>query len=712
VPLVLTCTVIASCGARGATRVTADAPSLTCTPEVIVTGEPVSLTWTTGAGAAVTIDGGIGPVAGASTSVTPVASTTFRLTAIDADGSTLRAGCSVVITPALPAPVIEALEAPCAVPAGASATLRWSVSGASSLTVDGANVPGPAGVLEVTPAVTTSYTLAATGPGGRVDATVTVAVLDAATLEPADPGAADVTLTLDASAQLRRISPWIYGYNAATAGGAPPGATWLRLGGNRWTAYDWETNASNAGSDWGPYANDAYLGDAAEGPAGAIIHTLDDARAHGLAVAVTVPIQGWVAADFAGPVDVTAPVAARFLPSYAFTGAASALSPDLGDGAVYQDELAALVARRWRGAATPLHLELDNEPELWGHVDASGRPWGTHPEIERTPTTYASLLSRSIRFASALRDRAPEALILGPASYGWSGFVALQDAPDAAAHGDFLEYYLATMRAASTAQGRRLLDALDVHWYSEARGCGVRVTDPDERDCVVAARVQAPRSLADPGYVEDSWITSSGLPSADPAIRLLSRLRARIEARDPGTLLTLSEYCHGGGAHVSGALAEADTLGTFGREGVYAAAFWPLGLSDQPFVAGAFRAFRDYDGAGHAFGDTSFAAASSDLDHVAVYASRDGTSAGRVVVVIIHRPTLTAGALDLRSRAVAVRLRHSRALATARVWQLTATTRDATGAVVPARVTAPLVVNNALVLTVPALSVTVLELTP
>ena len=37
--------------------------------------------------------------------------------------------------------------------------------------------------------------------------------------------------------------------------GAPPQLTFDRDGGNRWTAYNWETNASNAGSDY-LYEND------------------------------------------------------------------------------------------------------------------------------------------------------------------------------------------------------------------------------------------------------------------------------------------------------------------------------------------------------------------------------------------------------------------------------------------------------------------------
>ena len=175
----------------------------------------------------------------------------------------------------------------------------------------------------------------------------------------------------------------------------------------------------------------------------------------------------------------------------------------------------------------------------------------------------------------------------------------------------------------------------------------------------------------------------------------------------PGTKLAITEYNHGAENHISGAVAQADTLGVFGREGVYAGAFWPLS-GTHPWSFAAWRAYRNYDGAGHHFGDTSVAAVTSDLDHVSSYASVDASSAARLVLVLVHRPTLTsAGALDLKARTVTVQWKHSTALATARAWQL------ASGASpVWQAVTAPRVSGSSLTITLPALSVTTIELTP
>ena len=69
---------------------------------------------------------------------------------------------------------------------------------------------------------------------------------------------ANVTITINPS-NTRPISPYIYGLNFYSGNtGAPPLLTFDRAGGNRWTAYNWINNGSNAGSDY-LYENDNYL---------------------------------------------------------------------------------------------------------------------------------------------------------------------------------------------------------------------------------------------------------------------------------------------------------------------------------------------------------------------------------------------------------------------------------------------------------------------
>ena len=94
-------------------------------------------------------------------------------------------------------------------------------------------------------------------------------------------------------------------------------------------------------------------------------------------------------------------------------------------------------------------------------------------------------------------------------------------------------------------------------------------------------------------------------------IALLPWLSTKITSQYPGTRLAFTEWNYGGGGHISGAVATADVLGVFGRDGVALACIWPLN-ADERFTYAGLRAFRNYDGRGGAFGDVSLPATSSD----------------------------------------------------------------------------------------------------
>ena len=178
------------------------------------------------------------------------------------------------------------------------------------------------------------------------------------------------------------------------------------------------------------------------------------------------------------------------------------------------------------------------------------------------------------------------------------------------------------VRLADKKAGRTLIDDLDLHWYPEATGGGVRVTGTDTTPAVVAAREQAPRSLWDKSYVEDSWITQDTLD--DKGIDLIPRLDGMIAAYDPGMNLDLSEWNYGGGQAISGAIATADVLGIFGRYGVHASAVWPLN-SNESYTFGAFAMYRNYNGHGAAFGDTEVSATTTDkVEHLGLRLDRQG----------------------------------------------------------------------------------------
>ncbi len=456
--------------------------------------------------------------------------------------------------------------------------------------------------------------------------------------------AQSVTFTIDPTQSVQPISPYVYGANAGLSqtGYSSLNLAAERLGGNRWTAYNWTTNASNAGSDY-MYSNDNYLSSSTV-PGAAVQPTLQDAANRNAAAIITVPMAGYVSADESGPVDKSVPPSQspHFVPSYPTASA----DPNPAANHVYQDQFLSWAKTNFpagftAGSSKPIFVSLDNEPDLWS---------STHPEVHPNPATYAEMVQKTTAYSTALKAVAPNVLIYGPVNYGWEGYLTLQNATDASAdnsainpatgkaYGDFLSYYLAQMKTASQSAGKRLLDVLDVHWYPEATGPNAsgtqtRITNQDNSPGVAAARVQAPRSLWDPNYVETSWITQ--YTTGGKGIQLLPRLQGEINTNYAGTKLSISEYNYGGATDISGAIAEADVLGIFGKQNVFSANEWPL-ASKEPFILGAMAMYRNYDGHGATFGDMSVSAVNTDIQDTSIYASKDSAT-GRMTLVAINK---------------------------------------------------------------------------
>ena len=102
-----------------------------------------------------------------------------------------------------------------------------------------------------------------------------------------------VHFTIDAQKDVKPISRLIYGVNQPI-GAAWANATFVRFGGNRTTAYNWITNASNAGSDYQFQNDDFFPGTTPGRPIAAM---LTNAYDHNAAALITVPINGYVSAD-------------------------------------------------------------------------------------------------------------------------------------------------------------------------------------------------------------------------------------------------------------------------------------------------------------------------------------------------------------------------------------------------------------------------------
>jgi len=484
---------------------------------------------------------------------------------------------------------------------------------------------------------------------------------------------------------------------------APPLPTLDRAGGNRWTAYNWENNASNAGSDY-LYQNDAYLSNSTT-PAEAVRAVIAADRALGAASMITVQMQGWVAADENGPVSTSNPPdTTRFKPlvfkKSTQTSAAFTTTPSTADNAVYMDEFAWALDQKFSGqgiftssAATPTFVQFDNEPELWS---------STHLEIQgSTPISSDAYIAKTISLAKALKDQFPGMTIVGPAHYGFGGLYSWQGelGPTASGANWFADKYMVALKTASASYGKPLVDVYDFHWYSEATDPGgtrvTSLTGPTLTDAQVQAIAQSPRSLWDTSYSESSWIRNvMGAP-----IYLLPRLQAKIAASNPGMKLGITEYNNGGCKHIAGTLAQADNLGIFGAQGVYAATYWPL-TNDESYCMAAFRAFRGFDGASATFGNVAVQATSSDVNSVAAYASTDSAHSGRTVFVAINRSTSAKQTLFTGLNVSG----------TAHLYRISASSAAGQNPVKPIAAGTQAVSGSSFSLSLPALSVTTIDI--
>lgn len=441
-----------------------------------------------------------------------------------------------------------------------------------------------------------------------------------------------VNFTIYVKDSLKSISPYIYGTNQLLT----EEENWMamRQGGNRMTGYNWENNASNAGSDYFHHSDDylTWISNIQNQNEPGIVTTTFRDKSIGLNAysLVTLQLAGYVAKDKNGTVSEseTAP-SLRWAKVQFVKGTEFSLQPNTSDTLVYLDEYVNFLVDRYGMANTSTGIKgysLDNEPGLWV---------STHPRIHPLKATCGEIVQKGIDASVAVKNIDPYAEIFGPVLYGFNAYYSFQDAADwnsvrtGKNYSWFIDYYLDEMKKAETAQGKRLLDVLDLHWYPEAIGDG-RISDPNSNSNLdKLARVQAPRSLWDNNYNENSWIGqwfSSYLP-------LIPKLKESIDKYYPGTKLAFTEFSYGGENDISGAIAMADVLGIFGKYGVYFSSFWELNsLSD--YISAAYKLYGNYDGNNSAFGDLSLPSFTSDSVNSSVYgSSKDGTNEIHLIVI-------------------------------------------------------------------------------
>ncbi len=121
-------------------------------------------------------------------------------------------------------------------------------------------------------------------------------------------------------------------------------------------------------------------------------------------------------------------------------------------------------------------------------------------------------------------------------------------------------------------------------------------------------------------------------------MQLIPRFQNWIQTYYPGTKLSFSEYSFASGTNpLVDMLTETDVLGIYGRQGLDFANMWNVPAPTAP-LAYSFRIYRNYDGAGSQFGDTSVNSTSTDQSQLSVYGALR-SSDGVLTVVAINKTT-------------------------------------------------------------------------
>jgi hypothetical protein len=463
--------------------------------------------------------------------------------------------------------------------------------------------------------------------------TLAVACGDQATLAQS---AAAPTLTVDAAASRHSISPDIYGiasYGLDTTFAKEIQVPNVRWGGDGTSRYNWLVDSSNSGFDWYFMGGNGETTPVPGASADLMVNTYKPAND-----LMTIPILPYVnklsAWNCSFPVSIYGPQ--QSTNPYVHPNGDScgnSLTPSgtqLIDNNIYANHIdnTTGLQQQWVqhlvstfGTAAQggvKFYQLDNEPYGWSN---------THRDVMPVQADYPTITQLGQQYAAVIKQVDSSALVLGPSDFtlgGWIGNTSQQGGLFAG------EYYLQQMAAYDKQHGQRILDYFDEHYY-------FNTSTP-------AAQLASTRTLWDPTYNGGTWVEQWDF---DGPMQLIPRFRGWISANYPGTLLSLSEYSiDSGQKSIVDAIAEMDVLGIFGREPLDFANMWSPPAPQDP-IAYAFRIFRNYDGNGGQFGDTSISAVSTDQGQLSIYAAQR-SSDNAVTILAINKTTgALAGSIAL-----------------------------------------------------------------
>jgi Glycoside hydrolase family 44 len=494
------------------------------------------------------------------------------------------------------------------------------------------------------------------------------------------------------------VSPYIYGINAGSFVATSTKWGLIRQGGDDDTDYNWTNDYSNSGDDFCYYQGVSTMNGNLAGrysdPTG---DTIPAAQAKGIAFLATIPILDYVAAAYdrntgfdtatnssdvcpgTDPVCASrsgtlhANVADKFQgdPGFGSTltfafandgtstptgspafvsnvmskgsafcscapGTKSCSGCSVGTSPVAEDEFVNFLQTNYGTGGAPLFFQLDNEPNYW---------ISTHPELYPNncsvgTVTWDDIATRDINAATAIKKVSADAKVFGPVvvddgmayggDYASPHFVA--------GTVEFSDWYLGQVAAASVSAAKPLIDVFDVHYYTvgttdaECLEAPRLFWDPDATDISAADTNTLDFNYGDHSYWDQYWYPRQVIP------RLFKKIASAYSGKSTAQpALSFSEYNAGCETAISGGVAQADLLGIFGREGVFAAMAWPLQAASANYLEAAFALYRDYDGSGSVVGDTSVHAATTDYRNTSVYAFSHSTDITSAEVVAINK---------------------------------------------------------------------------
>jgi len=439
-----------------------------------------------------------------------------------------------------------------------------------------------------------------------------------------------VTVNINTLANRHQISPFVYGNNDQTiADISSVGYTFSRWGGNDASNYNYRLQSRNAAAD---YFFEDY------GGAGDQVQLITDTQNAGSHALTTMAMMDWVAQasgwsfsvkTFGAQCSVdpyntdagnglvagstgncstsTAPVTTNAVTTayYPLVDTAQECPSGTTDGTTCIDRetwAQALASAFGSGTCSVPYstidschfYDMDNEPEIWN---------GTHRDVHPVPTGYDEIANLYETEATNLKTWDPAAVRFGPVFCCWWFYWNGANGNDKAAHGgvDFLPWWLNQIKWMDQINGARTLDVFDIHAYGDG-GPTSGFTNAQ----LQAATVKVAGYYWDPATVnQDTNNTYTTNEEPNPGIPfIIPRFKAMVNAIYPGTPLSFTEWGAGfaanAGTDFSTAIADADTLGVFGREGLSFASRWG-GPSPATAEYLAWKMFTNYDGAHHMF---------------------------------------------------------------------------------------------------------------